>query len=204
MVIFYVTMTEKDKKVRQEGDSPLEALRLDHTQMNQDEFTLRCGIPKTTYFRWVTGKTPVRLTPQQVAAVCLVCNISLRTMFQYLGVDVDNLPTGSSVNIPDKTGHSVQSGGNLKETDSLNLQSSPGEVFLRSLRRKLDISQERLAAVLGISSKTVSRCELGETEIELTIRQFKKLGALVNEDRLSQFPDYLGKPPEEDPEKQQE
>ncbi|HLP89248.1 MAG TPA: helix-turn-helix transcriptional regulator [Nostocaceae cyanobacterium] len=66
---------EKSKKQKQESDSPLEALRIERTNLNQDEFAVRCGIPRATYQRWVSGKTEARVTIGQLKKICHELNI---------------------------------------------------------------------------------------------------------------------------------
>jgi transcriptional regulator with XRE-family HTH domain len=73
---------EKDKKLKQESDSPLDALRIQRTNLTQDQFAVLCDIPRTTYFRWITGKTEGRPTMRQLKKMC-----------QYLGIErIDELP----------------------------------------------------------------------------------------------------------------
>lgn len=50
--------------------SPLEMLRLERTTLTQDELAFRCGIPRATYQRWITGKTLVRLSLAQLKVLC--------------------------------------------------------------------------------------------------------------------------------------
>lgn len=66
---------KKSKKLKQESDSPLETLRIDRTELNQDQFAMKCGIPRATYQRWITGKTEARLTLSQVKKLCLELSI---------------------------------------------------------------------------------------------------------------------------------
>jgi len=80
------------KKLRTESGSPLEALRLDFTNFNQDEFVVKCGLSRATYQRWIRGETIPRLTPKQVAEICRVCKISFQTFFTRLGVDTSGIP----------------------------------------------------------------------------------------------------------------
>lgn len=68
MEFHYDIMAEKDRKL--ESDSPVEALRIQRTNLTQDEFASRCGIPRTTYHRWISGATEARLTFAQVKALC--------------------------------------------------------------------------------------------------------------------------------------
>ena len=73
-------------------DFPLEALRLDSTELNQDAFMVECGISRTTYRRWMSGKTPVKPTLEQVASICRLCKVPLKRLFEILGVDVSGIP----------------------------------------------------------------------------------------------------------------
>jgi transcriptional regulator with XRE-family HTH domain len=61
---------EKIKKIKQESDSPLDALRIERTNLTQDEFAMRCGIPRTTYLRWISGRTEARPTLPQLKNLC--------------------------------------------------------------------------------------------------------------------------------------
>lgn len=69
MRLHYDNMSSS-KRQKQESDSPLETLRINRTRYNQDEFAMRCGIPRATYQRWITGKTEPRLTLLQLKAIC--------------------------------------------------------------------------------------------------------------------------------------
>ena len=60
----------KKKRLLEESDSPLEALRIERTPYSQKEFAERCGIDLRTYMRWISGKTKAKLTPSQVKAIC--------------------------------------------------------------------------------------------------------------------------------------
>ncbi len=61
-----------------ESDSPLETLRIERTNYTQEEFAKRCGIPRRTYVRWISGETPAKLTPKQIKAICRELNISVQ------------------------------------------------------------------------------------------------------------------------------
>ena len=80
------------RKLRTESASPLEALRLDYTRLNQDEFVVRCGLARATYRRWITGETSPKFTPEQIANICQICNISLKTFMSSFGIDVTGIP----------------------------------------------------------------------------------------------------------------
>jgi transcriptional regulator with XRE-family HTH domain len=62
--------SRRSHKQKQESDSPLETLRIERTDLNQDEFAMRCGIPRATYQRWISGNTEARLTLDQVKKLC--------------------------------------------------------------------------------------------------------------------------------------
>ena len=50
--------------------SPIEVLRLERTQLTQDELAVRRGIPRSTYQRWIAGKTEAKLSLPQMKALC--------------------------------------------------------------------------------------------------------------------------------------
>lgn len=64
---------------------------------------------------------------------------------------------------------------------------------LKTIRERLQLSQEKLAHRLGVSTQTISRCERGDTELMLNVSQIKKLNQVVNEAGLSidQLPDSM-------------
>lgn len=68
---------------------------MEWTEMNQDEFAIALGIPRATYQRMVSGKTPLRLKPEEIAKACELCKISLSTFFERMGVDISRLPAPS-------------------------------------------------------------------------------------------------------------
>ena len=61
----------------EESKSPLETLRIQKTNYTQEEFAKRCGIPRRTYLRWISGETQAKLTPAQVKAICKELDISV-------------------------------------------------------------------------------------------------------------------------------
>ncbi|MBH8576974.1 helix-turn-helix transcriptional regulator [Nostocaceae cyanobacterium CENA369] len=63
-------MNPRSRRQKQESDSPLDALRIERTKLTQDELAMRCGIPRATYQRWISGKTEARLTMSQVKSLC--------------------------------------------------------------------------------------------------------------------------------------
>ena len=66
---FYDPMSSR-KERRQEGNSPLEALRIHKTDLSQDEFAFKCGIPRATYHRWISGATEPKSSLEQLKAIC--------------------------------------------------------------------------------------------------------------------------------------
>ena len=70
----------------------MEVLRIELTDLTQDEFIVRCGFSRATYQRWVRGATPIKPTPEQILAVCRLCEISPKTLFQRLGFDTTGVP----------------------------------------------------------------------------------------------------------------
>ena len=80
-------MTEKSKRRKQASDSPLEALRIERTTLTQDELAVHCGIPRSTYQRWIAGKTEAKLSIPQLKKLC-----------QLLGIErIDELPDDLSL-----------------------------------------------------------------------------------------------------------
>jgi len=65
-----ILMSNKSHRHIQESDSYVETLRIERTQLNQDELAMRCGIPRSTYQRWITRKTEARLTLSQIKSLC--------------------------------------------------------------------------------------------------------------------------------------
>ncbi|MGB3615515.1 MAG: helix-turn-helix transcriptional regulator [Elainellaceae cyanobacterium] len=55
--------------------SPIEVLRLERTALTQDELAVRCGIPRSTYQRWIAGRTEAKLSMAQLKALCLELGI---------------------------------------------------------------------------------------------------------------------------------
>lgn len=92
--MFYDNMSRKTR--RQENDSPLETMRLEWTELNQDQFAVAVGIPRATYQRMVSGKTPLRLRPEEIVKVCEVCRINLNIFFERMGADITHLSASSS------------------------------------------------------------------------------------------------------------
>ena len=60
---------------RQESDSYLEALRIERTDLSQEQFAKLCGIPWRTYQRWIAGETEARLTPRQWKALMSILRV---------------------------------------------------------------------------------------------------------------------------------
>ena len=84
-------MANRERKTTK-VDFPLEALRLDFTELNQDAFIVSCGIPRATYRRWMSGQTPVKPTLEQIISICRLCKVSLKQLFEHLGMDVSGIP----------------------------------------------------------------------------------------------------------------
>ena len=75
-------MAEKSKRRKQASDSPWEALRIERTTLTQDELAMYSGIPRSTYQRWLAGKTEAKLSIPQLKKLC-----------QLLGIErIDELP----------------------------------------------------------------------------------------------------------------
>ena len=81
-----------DKRKSQDREYVLESIRLDCTELTQDEFIVLCGLSRATYHRWLRENKPPRLTPEQIYKVCKVCRISFNTFFLKLGLDVSAIP----------------------------------------------------------------------------------------------------------------
>ena len=87
MELCHHAMTERSKKHKQFSDSPLEALRIERTTLTQDELAVHCGIPRSTYQRWIAGKTEAKLSVPQLKKLC-----------QLLGIErIDELPDDFSL-----------------------------------------------------------------------------------------------------------
>jgi transcriptional regulator with XRE-family HTH domain len=81
----------KKKKSQSKSNSVLEALRTDYTDLSQDEFIVKCELSRTTYQRWIRDNISPRLTPDQIIAICRICQISLNTFFRKLGFDMSDI-----------------------------------------------------------------------------------------------------------------
>ena len=81
-----------DQRKSFDRDYVLESLRLDYTNLNQDEFIVKCGLSRATYHRWLREKKTPRLTPEQIINICKICQISFNTMFSKLGFDISDVP----------------------------------------------------------------------------------------------------------------
>lgn len=55
----------------------MDNLRIEKTDLSQEEFAKRCKIPLRTYMRWISGETQAKLTPAQMKAVCKELNINV-------------------------------------------------------------------------------------------------------------------------------
>ena len=67
-------------------------------------------------------------------------------------------------------------------------------VPLKAIREQLGLTQAQFAVAIGIDTSTVSRCERGIAEPNLTVLQMKKLCRLIGSS-LEDLPDYLGRSP---------
>ncbi|MUL39483.1 helix-turn-helix domain-containing protein [Gloeocapsopsis dulcis] len=67
-------------------------------------------------------------------------------------------------------------------------------VPLRAIREQLGLTQAQFAVAVGIDPSTVSRCERGIAEPNLTVLQTKRLCKLIGKS-LDELPDYLGRSP---------
>ena len=74
-------------------------------------------------------------------------------------------------------------------------QEEEQPVPLKVLRGKTGLTQSKFAVALGFDPSSISKCERGLTELTFTLKQVKELAKLLGTDRLSDLPDYLGKPP---------
>lgn len=90
---YYDIMKKKPRKSLEEGGSPLESLRLQYTELNQDAFCLACGIPRATYQRMARGTSETRFTIEQIINICHVCGISPETFLKTMGGDVEHIPS---------------------------------------------------------------------------------------------------------------
>jgi transcriptional regulator with XRE-family HTH domain len=80
-------MTEKSKRRKQASASAWDALRIERTTLSQDELAVHCGIPPSTYQRWIAGKTEAKLSIPQLKKLC-----------QLLGIErIDELPDDFSL-----------------------------------------------------------------------------------------------------------
>jgi predicted transcriptional regulator len=71
---------QKTSKFKEESDSPLDSLRIQRTSLTQQEFAIRCGIPTTTYYRWITGRTEAKMSIPQIKRMCLVLDMKLEEL----------------------------------------------------------------------------------------------------------------------------
>ena len=179
----------KSRQSIEEGDAPLEALRVKFTDLKQDEFIVKCGFRRATYQRWASGKTVCRLTPEQIVAVCKTCKVSYETFFEHFLPG--NIPKDSP---PEKN---ALEKGKIQDYNAVKRIYAEEGIFLKALRKGLKMTQAQLAVALDVDPSTIGRCERGMSEIALTIRQTKKLCQLAGK-TLDDLPGYLGKPPEPD------
>lgn len=62
-------MKHGDRKLKK-SESVIEALRIERTNLNQEDFAKACNIPLKTYQRWVLGKTEGRPNLVQLKSLC--------------------------------------------------------------------------------------------------------------------------------------
>jgi len=67
--------TKRERRL-QDSESPIEILRIQRTQLSQDDFAIHCGIFPRTYQRWIAGKTEAKLSPRQWKALMKVLNLT--------------------------------------------------------------------------------------------------------------------------------
>lgn len=73
-------MKEKKDRRKKSSDSPLDMLRILHTNLSQDEFAMLCGISRASYQRWISGKCEVRLSIPQIKKMCRILGMSLEDL----------------------------------------------------------------------------------------------------------------------------
>lgn len=70
----------------------MESLRLDYTNLNQDQFAIKCGFARATYHRWIGSDKEPRLTPSQILNICEICQISFSEFFESFDLDISQIP----------------------------------------------------------------------------------------------------------------
>jgi DNA-binding transcriptional regulator YiaG len=80
-------MRKKEKRVAG-SESPIEALRIERTNLSQIEFVVHCGIPLRTYQRWINGDTEAKLSPRQWKALMQILNLPPEEVPDDFGVAV--------------------------------------------------------------------------------------------------------------------
>lgn len=80
----------------------------------------------------------------------------------------------------------------VKKRQSRNQQES--ESPLSKLRDELDMSQEQFGRTIGITARTISRWEAGDSVPTFTITQLKALDRLLRSKgkSIQDLPDYFG------------
>lgn len=76
-------------------------------------------------------------------------------------------------------------------------QAEEDVVPLKAIREELNLTQVEFASAIGVDPSTISRCERGLAEPNLTVLQVKRLCKLSKKS-LEKLPDYLGKFPLDD------
>lgn len=82
---------EEKERPKGKGDASLEALRLEYTDLSQEQFISRVGLNRTTYRRWMADNSQPRLTPEQITNICALCQVPFDIFFERMGVNIDAL-----------------------------------------------------------------------------------------------------------------
>ena len=72
-------------------------------------------------------------------------------------------------------------------------KKSEEKLNLKLIRKILGLTQEELAEAIGVSVRTISRCETGETEPVFTVAQMKRFNRVIRQagHELDDLPDVL-------------
>lgn len=82
----------------------------------------------------------------------------------------------------------------VRKRKSQSKQAEEDVVPLKAIREELNLTQAQFAVAIGVDPSTISRCERGLAEPNLTVLQIKRLCKLSKKS-LDKLPDYLGKFP---------
>lgn len=85
----------------------------------------------------------------------------------------------------------------VRKRKSQSRQAEEDIVPLKTIREELNLTQAQFAVAIGVDPSTISRCERGLAEPNLTVLQIKRLCKLSKKS-LDKLPDYLGKLPSQD------